>query len=356
MLRNRKEFLKYLNTALKSEPNYGGPLTKETWPKIFDRIKANLPTCPIVCLEGKALEVLQVRLDYMDCPDEDKEFLEQMRNEIADDRQTELKDLADKRNKTIQGILKAAKEAQKEYSKLDISDEEVQSVTERLANRVCAEASMVQQHINQKYDETAELLSNILDNPMEYESRGMPFEMVMVLTTDWPEHPLLGMLFVEIDPDSWLVIEISKVMHPSLRGLSVEVKVEGGLTLATRGAVKGLDYVLNQRQNIIEIEPTSMGLGQHLTFLSKKTRQLPQHLIYIGSKKKLLKDYPQTASRIMRKPVFAHMVRGHWRVLWGNQKQGKDRHGNIIYNGYTWVIPHKRGKGELTEPPVYVVQ
>ena len=28
----------------------------------------------------------------------------------------------------------------------------------------------------------------------------------------------------------------------------------------------------------------------------------------------------------------------------------------IIYNGYTWVIPHKRGKGELTEPPVYVVQ
>lgn len=37
---------------------------------------------------------------------------------------------------------------------------------------------------------------------------------------------------------------------------------------------------------------------------------------------------------------------GHWRKLDDNSI-GKDRQGLRGVAGYTWVIPHKRGEGEL---------
>lgn len=184
----------------------------------------------------------------------------------------------------------------------------------------------------------------------------MPFDMLMVLTTDYPDEPLLGLLLVELDPENWSIFQINKTVNKTLLKTTQEITASGYKCKANSNYIKTLDYLLNQRNSLVEVEPTSMGIGQHITILPRKTRQLPSHIIYIGTKKKFLRDYPQQASRLMRKPVFAHMVRGHWRKLHGKQTKGKDRSGKIIFNGYTWVIPHKRGEGEITDNPVYVVK
>lgn len=353
MLGNRREFLKYMNIALNKEPVYNENFTKELHQTLLKKLKDGLPTCPIVCMEGSVFEQVRVRLGYANCNEESKQSLAEIKDEINKDHEENLKKIdsvtksliamnADKVDDPI--LNKFAEEHGK--SMVEISKDMLKKI-----NRLAQHSIKVAEA---KRNEALTLLDNIINNPLDYESKGMPFEMLMLISTD--QDGLLGIMFVELDPERWMVLEVDKQVTPNLTGANVQVSVQGGITVAEDDAVKVMDYLLNQRANIIEIEPTSIGLGQHISFLSRKTRQLPQHVLYIGTKKKFLKDYPQQASRIMRKPIFAHMVKGHWRVLWGKQHQGKDRHGKPIFNGYTWVTAHKRGKGELTDNPVYVVK
>lgn len=73
-----------------------------------------------------------------------------------------------------------------------------------------------------------------------------------------------------------------------------------------------------------------------------KIKYNPREVIYIGSKKEV-KPYINS-ERIIRKPDYAYEVMGHWRVI---GSIGKDRNGNRIVKGYTWIRPYTKGKGEL---------
>lgn len=55
---------------------------------------------------------------------------------------------------------------------------------------------------------------------------------------------------------------------------------------------------------------------------------------------------PDCCGKNCQKPAYAYEVMGHWRKLDDNSI-GKDRQGLRGVAGYTWVIPHKRGEGEL---------
>lgn len=353
MLGNRREFLKYINEALSKTPRYDENFTKELHQIIIKKLKAGLPTCPIVCMDNKVFEQIRIRLSYANCDEKSKQSLIEIKDEINKDHEENLKKINNVTNSLI--AMNADKVNDPILTKFaEEHGKSMKTISKDMLKKIKALAEHSLKLAELQKNEALTLLDNILNNPLEYESKGMPFEMLMLISTNLDG--LLGMMFIELDPEHWMVFEITKEVTRNLTGANVQVSVQGGITAAEDDAVKAMDYLLNQRANVIEIEPTSIGLGQHISFLSRKTRQLPQHVLYIGTKKKFLKDHPQQASRIMRKPVFAHMVKGHWRVLWGKQHQGKDRHGKPIFNSYTWVIAHKRGKGELTDNPVYVVK
>ena len=76
-----------------------------------------------------------------------------------------------------------------------------------------------------------------------------------------------------------------------------------------------------------------------------KIKYKPSDVIYLSDLRTLKKDYPEVAKRIINKPAYAYEVSGHWRKCEGTI--GKDRNGLRGVNGYTWVIPHVRGEGEI---------
>lgn len=334
MLANRREFLKYIDKIMTKPINTNGPLTAEAWTKLIDRIKVGLPTCPIVCLNGYTFAQINLQIEANDKGDlpEFRKFL----NEL----ETNYKEQVSKLNNFVDNY--------KLQMLAEGSDDSIETI-EAVYKTTFKKAESDKQKI-------VNLLDNILNNPIEYETRGMPFDMLMVLTTDYPKEPLLGLLVVELDPENWLIFEVAKEITNGIVSCQEKITALGMLCKANSGYIKTLDYLLCQRNSMIEVEPTSMGLGQHITGISKGVRQVPQHVIYIGTKRKFLKDFPNQAQRMLRKPVFAHMVRGHWRKLQGKQVQGKDRQGNPVFNGYTWVIAHKRGLGEITSNPVYKIK
>lgn len=77
-----------------------------------------------------------------------------------------------------------------------------------------------------------------------------------------------------------------------------------------------------------------------------KIKYKPSDVIYVATAAKIKKLCPTAAERIVKKPAYAYEVMGHWRKLDDNSV-GKDRQGLRGVAGYTWVIPHKRGEGEL---------
>ena len=77
-----------------------------------------------------------------------------------------------------------------------------------------------------------------------------------------------------------------------------------------------------------------------------KIKYKPSDVIYVATAAKIKKLCPTAAEKIVKKPAYAYEVMGHWRKLDDNSI-GKDRQGLRGVAGYTWVIPHKRGEGEL---------
>ena len=74
----------------------------------------------------------------------------------------------------------------------------------------------------------------------------------------------------------------------------------------------------------------------------KKIKYYPSEIIYISSKKDFKKL--NTNNKIINKPQYAYEVMGHWRKI---NTIGKDRQGKRTVNGFTWVNPYQKGKGEL---------
>ena len=77
-----------------------------------------------------------------------------------------------------------------------------------------------------------------------------------------------------------------------------------------------------------------------------KIKYKPSDVIYLSGIRELKKRNPELSHRIISKPAYAYEVMGHWRKV-DNQTIGKDREGKREVHGYTWVVPHTRGEGEL---------
>lgn len=77
-----------------------------------------------------------------------------------------------------------------------------------------------------------------------------------------------------------------------------------------------------------------------------KIKYKPSDVIYLSGIRELKKRNPELSHRIISKPAYAYEVMGHWRKV-DNKTIGKDREGKREVHGYTWVVPHTRGEGEL---------
>lgn len=77
-----------------------------------------------------------------------------------------------------------------------------------------------------------------------------------------------------------------------------------------------------------------------------KVKYKPSDVIYLSGVRELKKSNPEVAHRIISKPTYAYEVMGHWRKV-DEKTIGKDREGKREVHGYTWVVPHTRGEGEL---------
>ena len=73
-----------------------------------------------------------------------------------------------------------------------------------------------------------------------------------------------------------------------------------------------------------------------------KVKYKPKDVIYIGSKPEVKKHLG--TRKIINKPDYAYEVMGHWRIT---NSIGKDRQGNRVVKGYTWVRPYTKGQGEV---------
>jgi hypothetical protein len=98
-----------------------------------------------------------------------------------------------------------------------------------------------------------------------------------------------------------------------------------------------------KKENIIFTENTEKIVKKYrIKRELKKIKYKPSEIIYISSKKDFKKL--NTNNKIINKPQYAYEVMGHWRKI---NTIGKDRQGKRIVKGFTWVIPYKKGQGEL---------
>lgn len=113
---------------------------------------------------------------------------------------------------------------------------------------------------------------------------------------------------------------------------------------------KNYDYTLNQTNEILEkINQQKSGV------IAKRIREKFSHnsanklfkcsnVIYISKS-----DREKTILGISTNPVqWSHIwsVRGHWRKLESDESIGKDRLGERLVKGYTWVNPFLKGEGQ----------
>lgn len=185
--------------------------------------------------------------------------------------------------------------------------------------------------------------------------KGLPFSQFLVVH----EEPhfikeiqsyLLGYLYYEYAPNAWLHYNIAM-------GIMGNISIYVSTYDITSVECRIVECLLNS-PTYVELSElnTKVNIGYYNKQLPRNAKAKPIHVVYIGTKKDFIHKHPQYETKILREPKLAHLVRGHWRKLHDGQKHGKDRHGYPIFNGYTWVIPHKRGKGDLPETTIYVAQ
>ena len=185
--------------------------------------------------------------------------------------------------------------------------------------------------------------------------KGYPFEQFIVLF----ENPIMqndttivGCLYRELSPERWTKFP---AVYNSKENSTYCAR--GGVFGADDHELKALEHLLNTQERV-ELEDFNIKarVGYYNPALPRAAKAKPIHIVYFETKKQFILKHPQYEAKILREPKLAHLVRGHWRKLHDGQKHGKDRHGYPIFNGYTWVIPHKRGKGDLPETTIYVAQ
>ena len=188
-------------------------------------------------------------------------------------------------------------------------------------------------------------------------NKGLPFTQFVII----PETPIelpkeaeteweIGYVWHEASPELWLCYTVTVTKTGVFNHYTK-------LEQLTSSSYRTIEYLLNKTTYIELAEfNAKVNIGYYNKNLPRNAKAKPVHIVYIGTKKDFIHKHPQYENKILREPKLAHLVRGHWRKLHDGQKHGKDRHGYPIFNGYTWVIPHKRGKGDLPETTIYVTQ
>jgi hypothetical protein len=80
----------------------------------------------------------------------------------------------------------------------------------------------------------------------------------------------------------------------------------------------------------------------------KNIKYKPNNVIYVSSKKQARKNSGKTSSGQRVNWISRWGVRGHFRRLQNPESIGKDRSGNRVVHGFTWISEHHKGEGELT--------
>lgn len=73
----------------------------------------------------------------------------------------------------------------------------------------------------------------------------------------------------------------------------------------------------------------------------------PNRVIYVSNIQDFKTNHPELKSKIIRKPEYSWEVMGHWRRLINPNTLGKNRKGEYIVEGWTYVMPYVKGTGEL---------
>lgn len=216
--------------------------------------------------------------------------------------------------------------------------------------------SLVNDILN-KADFTLDIQDKIFKHLKNTEGKGYPFEEFLVM----PEMPIklagkaaagdywLGSLYREVTPEFWMQLNIAVTPEGMVYCNSAGVLKPDSYELTT------VEYFLNKIDKVEFEFNSKINVGYYNKALPHNAKARPAHVVYTGIKKVFINRYPKYVSKILKQPKLAYMVKGHWRKLHDGQRLGKDRHGNILFNGYTWVIAHKRGKGEITNKPIYIV-
>ena len=116
-------------------------------------------------------------------------------------------------------------------------------------------------------------------------------------------------------------------------------------------AIQVGEVLNNLSKKQVAVDTDTSGHSEYYRRKRKPTIKIPQRPIYyvLGDKKEdVTKKYNSIKSMGRLEYSHAFKVRGHWRTI--NEKSlGKDRNGNYGVHGYTWVVEHIRGEGELTK-------
>lgn len=97
--------------------------------------------------------------------------------------------------------------------------------------------------------------------------------------------------------------------------------------------------------------PSNPNFCEYYRRKRKPAIKIPQRPIYyvLGDKKEDVSvKYKSIKSTGTLEYSYAFKVRGHWRRI-GDKTLGKDRNGIYGIRGYTWVVEHTRGEGELAK-------
>ena len=107
----------------------------------------------------------------------------------------------------------------------------------------------------------------------------------------------------------------------------------------------------NLSKKQVAVDTDTSGHSEYYRRKRKPTIKIPQRPIYyvLGDKKEdVTKKYNSIKSMGRLEYSHSFKVRGHWRSI-DEKSLGKDRNGNYGIKGYTWVVEHIRGEGELTK-------
>ncbi len=214
------------------------------------------------------------------------------------------------------------------------------------------------------------------------EDIALPFEKIWIEFIGLANHPLKGLLIGETTPGYFVAIGITT----QIMGLPESLKVAGfhGSLEDFKGALKTIREKIEKNMGETRLKASAQQLQRHFvpfmigiiltlrifaknstyitayedcdhTFMTRNEngKKIPHkinRIIHIYKKNSVQKPKPLYSGKM----DFTHrwLVRGHWRKC---QTLGKNREGKYEVHGFTWVVPHEKGEGELIADKVRII-